>query len=353
MKIDPKDISVVIQGPVTEGMARCIKTVKSVLSKAEIIISTWRNSNLEMIDTTGCIVIENSDPNKNGETYYGDINNKVPDNTNRQIVSSLAGIRKATRKYVLRMRGDIKLETLKFLSFWDKFDQRNADYALFRHKILVPSFVSMNPGGGGGKRKASYFQTQISDWMQFGLREDMEQLYNIPLNSIEDVTFYKTNTYTLPDDWIDSDSHCVFRWGSEQHIFIANAKKKLKIYYPHRKAVSKEILRELNLFFLNNFIVIDWSDWKFDSFKYPVQDIFYGWTLKFEWWKTLYRYNLYQCDYKIYCDNKYKIRLNDYSMIFIKSILKSKQLKKCKLKQIKLVLRILAELVYIKLGIRK
>ena len=206
---------------------------------------------------------------------------------------------------------------------------------------------------GGGKRKASYFQTQISDWMQFGLREDMEQLYNIPLNSIEDVTFYKTNTYTLPDDWIDSDSHCVFRWGSEQHIFIANAKKKLKIYYPHRKAVSKEILRELNLFFLNNFIVIDWSDWKFDSFKYPVQDIFYGWTLKFEWWKTLYRYNLYQCDYKIYCDNKYKIRLNDYSMIFIKSILKSKQLKKCKLKQIKLVLRILAELVYIKLGIRK
>lgn len=156
MKIDPKDISVVIQGPVTEGMARCIKTVKSVLSKAEIIISTWHNSNLEMIDTTGCIVIENSDPNKNGETYYGDINNKVPDNTNRQIVSSLAGIRKATRKYVLRMRGDIKLETLKFLSFWDKFDQRNADYALFRHKILVPSFVSMNPGGGGNVRQVIF-----------------------------------------------------------------------------------------------------------------------------------------------------------------------------------------------------
>lgn len=319
--IKSNEISVVIQGPITACTSLCIESVKNILPDAELILSTWKNSDLSNIDLSNIILVENDDPNPSGVTYYNEVDKKHPFNLNRQIVSSKNGIDKATNKYVLRMRGDIKIESSDFLKYWEQFDKRNEDFSFFKHRILVPSLVSICP-----KNNSEYFQVQISDWLQFGLKEDLVELYNLDLMSEEDMDFYVNNDFEIPKGFIDLDINSKWRWGSEQYLFVANFKKKLvDINYPHRKAITSDILAFEKQFFINNFIVLDSIDFKFDNFKHPVENLFLIWCKHFEYWNALYRYNIFQMNYKQNCDQKYKIKFNDLSLILIKHLRQGKQ----------------------------
>lgn len=346
--IPNSEISVVIQGPLKPETRQCILSVMRVLPGAEIIVSTWENSDFSILDgLSGFVLLENTDPNPNGKTYYNDIEKSAPFNLNRQIVSSYNGICAATRKYVLRMRADIELQSADFLRFWDAFPERNTDYAFFQHRIIVPSMISINPDFARG-----YFQIQISDWVQFGTKSDMTELYNLPQMNEYDMNFYLHNPNTsLPDGLIDNDSHCIWRWGSEQYLFVSNVKKKFSnLDYPHRCAVTDSVIETEKNFYINNFIVLDVCDFSFDNIKHPMRDSYFGWTSRFDWWETLYRYNLYQYDYKNYCDKDYKIKLNKFSYIFIRHILKSRVKFTTK---IKMVIKVITEMILIKAGIKK
>ncbi len=279
--ITDSDISVVIQGPLRPETRQCILSVRRTLPKSEIIVSTWEKSDFSILDgLDGFTLLKNVDPNPDGKTYFNDIAESATFNLNRQIVSSYNGICAATRKYVLRMRADIDLQSSDFLNFWDQFPCRDEKYAFFKHKIIVPNMVSINPNFSRG-----YFQIQISDWMQFGLKSDMVELYNLDLMSEYDMDFYIHNPeYKLAPHLIDGDAHCKWRWGSEQYIFISNVKKHLpNLNYPHRKAVTSDIINAEKRFYINNFIVLDSCDFKFDNFKHPIRNSFLGWISRFDW----------------------------------------------------------------------
>ena len=117
MKVNNENISFIIQGPIIQpsknspfSTVNSINNLRHIFPKSEIIVSTWENTHINNIDYDHIVL--SKDPGaisftKKGITY---------NNVNRQIVSTLAGLRVATRPYVVKMRGDILVTGKNFIS---------------------------------------------------------------------------------------------------------------------------------------------------------------------------------------------------------------------------------------------
>ena len=84
--IDSKDISVIVQGSINKKeTVKCLKSIKKILPKAEIILSTWEESDVTNLDNLYNILLLNKDP---GASYYYKTETEIKyNNLNRQIVS--------------------------------------------------------------------------------------------------------------------------------------------------------------------------------------------------------------------------------------------------------------------------
>lgn len=109
-KINSCDVSFVLQGKNVKGQtALCCKSIRKHFPDAEIILSTWEGEN---VNITNCNkIIYNKAPG--AEIFTMD---KKRQNQNRQIVSTKNGILDTHRKYVLKLRSDIKINGKKFLN---------------------------------------------------------------------------------------------------------------------------------------------------------------------------------------------------------------------------------------------
>src|SRR3989337_2338878 len=140
--MNSSDFSVVIQGPIMgkpgeayehQKTLHCLESIKQVLPDAEIILSTWKGSEYGHLFYDKIVL--NDDP---GAISYNDFELKnVLNNNNRQIVSTYNGLKQASHKYSIKMRGDFKFESASFYSLMDKFTEVNK-YRFFKHRILVP-----------------------------------------------------------------------------------------------------------------------------------------------------------------------------------------------------------------------
>lgn len=179
MMIDSREISVVMQGPVygssddekEEITKKCCARIKELLPYCELILSTWEGT-----DVTGIVydkVIFNQDPGGIPMILNGV---ERMNNTNRMIVSTFNGIKSATRKYVAKLRTDIYLENLNFLDKFGIFPVKNQD-SLVRERIV--SLSANHP------KRGADIVFSVSDWFEFGYREDVLKLWDVPLQSSE------------------------------------------------------------------------------------------------------------------------------------------------------------------------
>ena len=186
MHIRPDEISVVIQGPVfgASGDApearwtqRAIESVRRVLPDAEIVLSTWKRSDLAGLDAD--IIIENADPG--GTPHF---QSKVMNNVNRQIVSTRAGLRAATRPFVLKIRSETILEHGGFIGYFGRFEAATPGKVLGQRVVTstVPSPIQgVEPG---------HVCYSPSDWFYFGRREDVRDIWELPLAPEPDTTLW-------------------------------------------------------------------------------------------------------------------------------------------------------------------
>lgn len=246
------DFSVVVQGPIIgkpgEGYEKqktlhCLESIRRVLPDAEIIVSTWEGSDYNHLFYDKIIL--NEDP---GAISYNDYELKnVLNNTNRQIVSTNNGLKQASRKYAIKMRGDFKLENTSFLSLLHKFTEVNK-YRFFRHRILVPTYVSRDPE----KTPLLY---HISDLFQVGYTSDLQDLWDIPLQPEPQTTrAYPYNTLFINNPF--RDYKYSNRFAAEQYIWYAFAKKKglnLSINYLCHIPIS--VISPSLLSIVDNFII--------------------------------------------------------------------------------------------------
>jgi len=218
------DISVVVQGPIhTQDnlTKRVLESVRTHLPDAELILSTWKGSDVDGLDYD--ILLLNDDP--------GPLNvpNKSKINLNRQIVSTRNGLQKATRTYAMKLRTDTLLTGTGFIDAFDKYPERREDFKVFEHKVIIPTLYTKNP--------LQPFPGLIhffhpSDIFQFGLKRDLLLLWNIPNATEVDVRSIFSEQYV----W----THCLKSSSENINFSLLNLKEKL-------------LISEISLF--NNFVI--------------------------------------------------------------------------------------------------
>jgi hypothetical protein len=174
-KVQSRDISVVIQGPLyNDATARlCITSIRKHLPEAEIILSTWDHTDLE----ADKIIISNEPP------AFMNING-TQNNILKQIISTQNGINAANRSYVLKFRADHQLTNDNITMMRNYHVDLPSNKRFFTQPITITNFFARNP---------AYFPLlfHISDVIQFGKKEDLLDLWSISLPNENDLILKK------------------------------------------------------------------------------------------------------------------------------------------------------------------
>lgn len=249
MKIDSKDITVVIQGSTRaqfQGRScveATVESIKKVLPKASIIISTWAG---EVVFDLGVQkVIYNIDP---GAKTRDCTPNSRPNNVNRQIVSTINGLREVKTKYAMKLRSDFLLLGDEFLKYYKKVSKlkTDSDYQIFSSRVLCAMFGTRKP-----MAKHYNLPFHVADFWTFGLTEDLIKLYDIALVTDEEFEWFMVDRGIKPDTWAKN------RYNAEQSIWINCLKKQgVEVKCEYSTHLSAEIVEQSDRFLANNFYPI-------------------------------------------------------------------------------------------------
>lgn len=269
----PEEVSFVVQGPVEPELTpRCCDSIRAWFPGAEIVVSTWRGADTSRLECDEVVVSE--DPGTLEPFSY---------NTNRQLVSSLTGIRASSRPLVAKVRSDLVFHGDSLLRHWRRWDQYADGPRVFGDRVLVPNVFT---------RKPTYLYPlphHPSDWAFFGARADVELLFDVPLLAAADAV--------IPTP---TDPLVALFWGSarapsfapEQYIWVSAVRKRLgSLRLAHPWDFTPETLRESEALFANNLAVLDtYGQFGLSCPKYPdANRIFADRTLyQHEDWLELY-----------------------------------------------------------------
>ncbi len=188
--LSEKHISVIVQGPIhhQESLTkRVLESVRTHLPNAELILSTWKGSEVSGLDCD--VLLLNDDPGAINS------NNNINRNVNRQIVSTRNGLEKAMRRYTMKLRTDTLLTGTDFLEVFDRDPERRDDFKVFQHKVVIPTLYTRNPLYLNIHTGTSHF-FHPSDIFQFGLASDLFLLWDIPLAT------HNTVSKMVPEQYI-------------------------------------------------------------------------------------------------------------------------------------------------------
>ena len=292
MNINSSNISVVVQGAIDKNITpKCLKSIRKFLPEAEIILSTWENSDVEGLDYD--FLVLNQDPKALVYNFVCDVKN----NFNRQLVSTKNGIKNLNRPYCLKLRSDLIIRNNDFLNYFELFAARNNDYKIFEKKILCCAIYSREKScrviGTG-------FPTPFhpSDFWMFGLTDDLKNYFcNYPMQTQNEAANW---SFKYPNRL--PYTSMLWRFSPEQYFCVNWVKK----YYPDLQfddwsdwnpqniELSKNIL-------YNNFVFLGYEESGIYSKKH------FGAERIKSSIQGLITYDLFQKRYKEYCDNTYVV----------------------------------------------
>jgi hypothetical protein len=289
------EISVVIQGPYYKDITPVvILRVRNVLPEAEIIFSTWVGTNYESDIIDG--YVESKDPG--GVPIFD--NPTILNAANRQIISTLAGLKLSSRRYALKIRSDLMLESTSFLEHFSKFPLRSPKYRLLTERIIVSTSFTPNP-----RREPKPFHP--SDWFYFGLKDDLLQIFDIPMCEEPETSRY-FETRIRPRPTLDSWVPALCRYTAEQYIWITFLKKKIIFDFDHCFDISGDNIELSEIIFANNVIMLDAHKISYKSLKHKDLRKSFDLSLMYTHYEWL---NLYEK----YCGDSKKRKILDKEKI--------------------------------------
>lgn len=287
--IDTKDISVVVQGAITRGVIeKCLNSIRKYLPGATIILSTWEGSDVSNLDYDKLLL--NKDPGASGyrENVYKNPEKKIPNNINRQILSTLNGLKIVETKYAMKLRTDFELFGNKFLKYFDQFPKNTNDnnIKIFEKKVLAFVFLPEDSA------KIPFY---ISDHSFFGLSDDLLKLFDIPLQNTTENMWMENHEPANKELFIKYFCTPSSRFSPETYI-VLNAFNKINnnIFNIVRDWTddSESNLKLGEKFIVNNFIVLD-------SRQYNIRAIYKKYLSVLIHYRSFERYIEL---YKKYCD---------------------------------------------------
>jgi hypothetical protein len=273
---EEKDISFVVQGPVFGDVTKtCLQSLRKYMPEAEIVLSTYENSDVSALPFDR--VVFSSDPGyfriSALHSYEGKFNN-----VNRQIVTTLAGLKASTRKYAFKIRSDFTLTGKGFLDFWNKFPDSEEEYKVFEKKLLACIHFTRNPGDENYRRLF-----HPSDMAFFGLTADLVKLFDIPLMKKEE------------ESYIEYKGALLNKYTPEQHIFVNCLKKNgHDVDFCFMSHNNPKNLQDSERYFASNFIFLGWEKFNLKpSEKFNDPDVRvvknFECVLTFVEWQALYK----------------------------------------------------------------
>jgi hypothetical protein len=243
MTIKSKDISIIFQGPVNhkgKEVSENIEKTRLFFSDSEIILSTWEQEQ-ELVIPGVDKIIYNCDPGSG----YTEPATKTSCSAKRQVVSSISGLREATRKYAIKIRTDFYLDGNSFIENWSDNLNKKDSY-LFKLPVAILALGCNDP-------LKTIYLNHLSDFFFFGLKEDLLKFWNIQdqINS---------NHISLQKKIFRPFYGALFgKLSAEQQYFncfmINNNLEKFSINY--RDQFSFDIMKNYEKVIFNNFILLD------------------------------------------------------------------------------------------------
>jgi hypothetical protein len=247
-----EDITVVVQGPVQslperpqdEGITRrCLSSVREHLPGSRIILSTWPDQDLDGLVYDELVI--NDDP---GPNIIGYARDGAPrkENTNRQIVCTVGGLKRVGTRYAMKLRADNYLTGSGFKDLQTRYPARAGDWRLLKERVVVTNTLARKFYRG---RRVAFF---LSDFFAFGLTEDVLDIWDLPL--LDDYPFDPALTGALqhrgaPARTVDVDQELAERFINKHvdpPLILANVFD-----------TSGSKVRDSDLFFANNFVVAE------------------------------------------------------------------------------------------------
>lgn len=251
-------ISVVLQGPVTPVGAgnqfdttSNIENIRKVLPGCEIILATWENSDLRNIEVDKLIVLD--DP---GAVLF-EVGSNKPNNINRMLISSRAGVEAATRDHILKIRTDLMPTSTEFLKVWSRLAVKPKRRGIFSRQLLAYPVYSLLFEGVGQRRMPKPFH--VSDWAFFGLAEDVRKLFDVPTVKEPDYSdFFIGNE----GEAFDTIPAIKWQYSPEQYLFFtAWSKVYSDVPFGHKRDYNSRNIQESTIAVFQNFIFIDPEMW--------------------------------------------------------------------------------------------
>jgi len=281
-------ISVVMQGPIlgrpddaleNQLTRRCAESVRKFLPGAELILSTWEGGNVQGIEYD--VLLKSEDP--------GTVKSYCEKNTNlnRQLVSTQAGLKAATRSYVFKMRTDTVLTGNAFINLFEAFPRRATSHQIFSQRVLCWNMFTKNPA----RSRIGCYHT--SDILSFGLANDIRLLWDIPI-------YLRSEDELKEDEWKMKQETVretpISYQVAEQYIWLQCINKKVPACLPKQITPTEAALSDLYL--ANNFIVLDTTqygiEWKNAA------------SINRTLWSETYNHAEWQQLYQKYCDPKFR-----------------------------------------------
>ena len=274
-RISPPSITVVVQGPVTIDLTkRCLDSIRQYLPGAHIILSTWTDSPLENLDYDTLVL--NQDPG--GFPLFWEDSSNILNNVNRQIKSTLTGLKKVKTKYTLKIRTDMALTGTGFLNYFGKYPKSKK--TILNDRVLTCSFFTRNP-----RHKKTPLPFHPSDWFFFGKTQDILNIWDVPLMPVSDQNYF-SKASPAPSKIF---KYLKSRFFPEQFIWISFLKKHLSISCRHALDISNENIELSEQSFANNLVILPLQTLNLRFLKGSIAanyrpDLIYT----YQGWKTLY-----------------------------------------------------------------
>jgi hypothetical protein len=255
LKISPHEISVVVQGPIYGKSGEApnlrytkagLESVRKYLPGSEIILSTWQGSDLAGLDFDVLVTSEDPGP----LLMLGETGRPFTNNVNRLIVSTKEGIKRATRKYLLKLRSDLVLTGNDFLKYYGIFERRAAEYQILKNRVLA--MYGCNP------HRCSKASFHPSDWYSFGLKEDVFNIWDVPL----------LKGANLRGAAVDGYYDQMVNLAAEQYVWVSFLRKYGPVKFEYFQDTQDDARRKSDLSQVNNLVFLTAAQLNIKSLKH-------------------------------------------------------------------------------------
>lgn len=262
------ELTVVIQGAVSEVTNRTVESVRMHYPGAKVIVSTCGPLTMEIIGADEVVVVP--DP---GNFAWSTEPDAGRNNVNRQIANTLGGLRAVTTPYAMKLRSDFLVTGGGALSYLCRFPAFDPEYRVFRERILA--LYSPDP-------RVSPRPFHPNDQCFLGRTDDLIDLFDVPLMTAEEAIWRPYGLFKAN------------RYAPEQHIFINYLRKKGRsVACDVFTDATPENCEETERYYASNFVIMGFPEWQVVATKEHLQiefnpRAFIG-SYTFVGWQKLYR----------------------------------------------------------------